>query len=77
MICDSITSNNLYLSTSLLTPPRLGTSFLPDKDRDQSQLKERERLQQEWLGQQAVVKNEVINVFSTQNPLECAHVCWI
>ena len=43
--------------------PNAVTSFLPDKDRDQSQLKERERLQQEWLGQQAVVKNEVTSVF--------------
>lgn len=40
--------------------PNAVTSFLPDKDRDMSEQQERNRLQQEWLAQQAVIKNEVI-----------------
>ena len=43
--------------------PNAVTSFLPDKDRDQTQQKERERLQQEWLAQQAVIKNEVRRLY--------------
>jgi protein FAM50 len=39
--------------------PTVVTSFLPDRDRDNTLLKERERLQEEWLAQQAVIKNEV------------------
>ena len=41
--------------------PNAVTSFLPDKDRDESQLKERGRLQNEWLTQQTAIKNEVIS----------------
>ena len=39
--------------------PTVVTSFLPDRDRDTTLQKERERLQEEWLAQQTVIKNEV------------------
>mmetsp|Transcript_1854 Transcript_1854/g.1991 ORF Transcript_1854/g.1991 Transcript_1854/m.1991 type:complete len:350 (+) Transcript_1854:150-1199(+) len=42
--------------------PSAETSFLPDKERDMERLRERERLQQEWIAQQTVVKNEMLQI---------------
>lgn len=42
--------------------PSAETSFLPDKERDMERLRERERLQQEWMAQQTVVKNEMLQI---------------
>jgi protein FAM50 len=42
--------------------PNAETSFLPDKERDMERLRERERLQQEWIAQQTVIKNEMLQI---------------
>jgi protein FAM50 len=42
--------------------PSAETSFLPDKERDMERLRERERLQQEWIAQQTVIKNEMLQI---------------
>lgn len=39
--------------------PTVTTSFLPDKERDMALQRERDRIQQQWLAEQAVIKNEV------------------
>jgi protein FAM50 len=42
--------------------PTADAAFLPDRDRDLAQQAERERLRQEWLAQQDVVKNEMLEI---------------
>ncbi|GJQ08567.1 hypothetical protein GpartN1_g358.t1 [Galdieria partita] len=42
--------------------PGVDTSFLPDRDREQAERLERERLKQHWLSEQERVKNEVIDI---------------
>jgi XAP5, circadian clock regulator len=38
------------------------TSFLPDRDREETERREREELRQEWLQQQEKIKNELIEI---------------
>lgn len=59
--------NSSLLVKKTKKDPTVMTSFLPDKDRDMVQRQERERLQQEWLGQQTAIKNEVIFELPTIN----------
>ena len=42
--------------------PSVNTEFLPDRDREEEQRKEEERLKQEWIEEQARIKEEVIQV---------------
>eukprot|EP00026_Physarum_polycephalum_P006673 Phypoly_transcript_06724.p1 GENE.Phypoly_transcript_06724~~Phypoly_transcript_06724.p1 ORF type:complete len:352 (+),score=77.40 Phypoly_transcript_06724:60-1058(+) len=42
--------------------PKVNTSFLPDKDREESDAKERQRLTEEWLAEQERIKSESIEV---------------
>ncbi|GJD11950.1 Protein FAM50 [Galdieria sulphuraria] len=42
--------------------PGVDTSFLPDRDREQEERLERERLKQQWLSEQERVKNEEIDI---------------
>eukprot|EP00871_Galdieria_phlegrea_P003068 jgi/Galph1/3762/GphlegSOOS_G2413.1 len=42
--------------------PGVDTSFLPDKDREQEERLERERLKQQWLEEQERIKQEDLNV---------------
>ena len=42
-----------------LKNPTVDTSFLPDKIRDQELKEQKDKLQQEWLEQQNMIKNEV------------------
>ena len=37
--------------------PTVNTSFLPDKERDELARLERERLKQEWIAEQEVIKS--------------------
>jgi protein FAM50 len=39
--------------------PDVDTSHLPDRERDARLQEERERLTQEWLAQQEIIKNQV------------------
>ncbi len=38
--------------------PTVDTSFLPDTEREEHELKERERLRRSWLERQLAIKNE-------------------
>lgn len=40
----------------------MDTAFLPDKDREEEEAKERERLGNEWLEEQERLKNEKIEI---------------
>jgi protein FAM50 len=42
--------------------PNVETSFLPDRERELNLQKEKERLRAEWLAQQEIVKNEILEV---------------
>ena len=42
--------------------PNVDTSFLPDRERDEAERKERERLRIEWLAKQEAIKNEDIEI---------------
>lgn len=42
--------------------PKVNTSFLPDKDREESEAKERQRLAVEWVKEQDTIKSETIDV---------------
>ena len=42
--------------------PTVDTSFLPDRDREEADRKERERLKQLWLEEQERIKEEIIEV---------------
>lgn len=42
--------------------PTTDTKFLPDRERDRRIAEEKERLQQEWLARQEVIKNEMLQV---------------
>ncbi|CAG8833401.1 13137_t:CDS:2, partial [Racocetra persica] len=42
--------------------PNVDTSFLPDRDREEDERKEREQLRLEWLRKQEEIKNEKISV---------------
>jgi protein FAM50 len=45
--------------------PDVDTSHLPDRERDARLLEERERLTQEWLAQQEIIKNQVRDILSS------------
>lgn len=40
--------------------PTVDTSFLPDKEREEAERKEREKLKEEWLAQQEKIKRTPI-----------------
>jgi protein FAM50 len=42
--------------------PKVNTSFLPDKDREEKDVKERQRLTEEWTAEQERIKAETIEV---------------
>ncbi|KAG6860923.1 hypothetical protein C0995_005878 [Termitomyces sp. Mi166 len=42
--------------------PDVDTSFLPDREREEAERKEREHLRLEWLGKQEAIKNEDIEI---------------
>ncbi|KAG4076343.1 hypothetical protein HA402_005786 [Bradysia odoriphaga] len=42
--------------------PDVDTSFLPDREREESENKLREELRQEWVGQQATLKDQEITI---------------
>lgn len=42
--------------------PNVETSFLPDRERELNLQKEKERLRSEWLAQQEIVKDEILEV---------------
>jgi len=42
--------------------PAVNTAFLPDKDREEAEARERERLANEWLEEQERLKNEEIEI---------------
>ena len=44
--------------------PNVDTSFLPDRDREETERKERERLRVEWLERQEELKKEEIETTS-------------
>ena len=48
--------------TKLGKNPAVDTSFLPDREREESERKEREDLRQEWMRKQEELKNEDIEI---------------
>lgn len=48
--------------TKLGKNPAVDTSFLPDREREETERKEREELRQEWLKKQEELKNEDIEI---------------
>lgn len=42
--------------------PDVDSSFLPDRDRELAEEKERERLKQDWLRKQDAIKNEIVRI---------------
>lgn len=49
-------------TNKLKKDPTADAAFLPDRDRDMAQQAERDRLRQEWLAQQDLVKNEMLEI---------------
>lgn len=56
---DDTINNNDIVVIKKLKNPNVDTSFLPDKTRDLLVKEQKDKLQQEWLEQQNIVKNEV------------------
>ncbi|KAJ3056367.1 hypothetical protein HK097_007204 [Rhizophlyctis rosea] len=60
----SLVIHETYLTTELPPPkkikkdPTVNTSFLPDREREEEERQEREKLQGEWLEQQEKIKRE-------------------
>lgn len=48
--------------SKILKNPDVDTTFLPDRDRDQALEETKERLRCEWIAQQELVKNEMLEV---------------
>eukprot|EP00607_Mallomonas_marina_P008448 CAMPEP_0182423782 /NCGR_PEP_ID=MMETSP1167-20130531/9864_1 /TAXON_ID=2988 /ORGANISM="Mallomonas Sp, Strain CCMP3275" /LENGTH=354 /DNA_ID=CAMNT_0024603057 /DNA_START=34 /DNA_END=1098 /DNA_ORIENTATION=+ len=55
-------TNKLVLKKKLSKDPSIITSFLPDRERDQLIKEETERIQNEWMEQQTIIKNELLEV---------------
>lgn len=51
-----------HQSKKLRKNPDVDTSFLPDREREERENKEREELRQEWVGQQATLKDQEITI---------------
>lgn len=49
----------LPLKKKIAKNPDVDTSHLPDRERDERLRKEKERLTQEWLAEQEIIKNQV------------------
>lgn len=56
---DSISATNAEMITK---NPSVDTSFLPDKEREQAAMQERERLRKEWLDRQQAMKEEILEI---------------
>eukprot|EP00731_Ephydatia_muelleri_P002529 Em0001g2529a len=59
---DKETSPPASKKKKMIKNPTVDTSFLPDKDREEAEQKEREHLRQEWLEKQEKIKNEDIDI---------------
>lgn len=56
-------NKNMAIPTKKLSKdPSVNTAFLPDRERDRIIKEETEKLRKEWLEQQEVIKNEVLEV---------------
>jgi len=55
-------TTNLQNVPSCEKNPNVDTSFLPDRDREESERREREQLRQEWLQKQEDLKHEEIEI---------------
>eukprot|EP00252_Welwitschia_mirabilis_P023981 TRINITY_DN693_c0_g1_i1.p1 TRINITY_DN693_c0_g1~~TRINITY_DN693_c0_g1_i1.p1 ORF type:complete len:292 (-),score=66.58 TRINITY_DN693_c0_g1_i1:696-1571(-) len=64
---DSEAADNIVKKSKLGKDPTVETSFLPDREREAEEQKERERLRQQWLEEQKRIKNE---------PLEITYSYW-
>lgn len=42
--------------------PGVDTSFLPDREREIDEQRERERLKQDWINEQEAIKNEIVRI---------------
>jgi len=49
-------------SNAIMKNPEVDTSFLPDSEREQRDLAERERLQKEWLSRQKATQQEILEI---------------
>mmetsp|Transcript_23319 Transcript_23319/g.49877 ORF Transcript_23319/g.49877 Transcript_23319/m.49877 type:complete len:230 (-) Transcript_23319:291-980(-) len=47
---------------AIMKNPEVDTSFLPDQQREQRALAERERLRKEWLNRQKAIKEEILEI---------------
>lgn len=53
---------NLTKKKSIMKNPDVNTSFLPDKEREQKAIAERERLRKEWIDRQKAMKEEILEI---------------
>ena len=47
---------------TIMKNPDVNTSFLPDKEREQKAIAERERLRKEWIDRQKAMKEEILEI---------------
>jgi len=53
---------NLTKKKTIMKNPDVNTSFLPDKEREQKAIAERERLRKEWIDRQKAMKEEILEI---------------
>lgn len=53
---------SLTKKKTIMKNPDVNTSFLPDKEREQKAIAERERLRKEWIDRQKAMKEEILEI---------------
>ena len=53
---------SLTKNKTIMKNPDVNTSFLPDKEREQKAIAERERLRKEWIDRQKAMKEEILEI---------------
>jgi len=59
---DNIDDDQIELKKKRTKNPSVDTSFLPDANRDKELEEQKQKLREDWIKQQEVIKNEVIQV---------------
>jgi hypothetical protein len=63
----------LPLKKKIAKNPDVDTSHLPDRERDEILRQEKERLTQEWLAEQEIIKNQVSSPLPPPSPLSSSY----
>lgn len=59
---DSSSAGSSFVRKKVRKNPDVDTSFLPDREREENENRLREELRQEWVGQQATLKDQEITI---------------